>query len=94
LQIDSQSDTKESIYAANLIQCLQGALMLPGVGAVKVELTLRNDGNFVKMRIIDSKSNQNKVFLEGHLPRLSYPTFTGELKQEKEHAFVITFCNH
>ncbi|MDN3505616.1 MAG: hypothetical protein P0S96_00090 [Simkaniaceae bacterium] len=94
LQIDTAYDANASIYATNLIQCLQSALTLPSVGAVKVELTLRNDGSFVKMRIVDSQSNPNKAFLETHLASMRFPAFSGELKKEKEHAFVITFCNN
>jgi|GEM_PF-3021417 len=94
LQIDTESDANASIYAANLVQCLQSALTLPSVGAVKVELTLRNDGTFVKMRILNSQSNPNKAFLETHLVSMKYPAFSGELKKEQEHAFVVTFCNN
>ncbi len=90
LQIDS---AEESIYASDLVQCLQNALQLPQHGAVKLELTLKVDGTFMKMRILESANPANKKFLETHLKSVHYPPFSGPLKKEKEHSFVITFCN-
>ncbi|NGX26389.1 MAG: hypothetical protein K940chlam6_00307 [Chlamydiae bacterium] len=94
LQIDAGSGAEESIYASHLVQCLQNALELPEMGTVKLELTLKCDGTFVQMQILQSASNHNQKFLQSQLHSLKYPAFNGLLKQEKEHAFVITFCNH
>jgi len=91
LQIDS---AEGSIYASDLVQCLQNALELPQHGAVKLELTLKTDGAFVKMRVLESANNANKKFLETHLKSVHFPPFSGPLKKEKEHAFVITFYNN
>ncbi len=93
LEVGQVIKGEENLFAAALIECLQSALDLPEKGAVKVELTLKNDGSFVKMEILQSKSERNKVFLEQELQMVKYPSFNGSLKKEKEHAFVITFCN-
>ncbi|NGX37058.1 MAG: hypothetical protein K1000chlam2_00208 [Chlamydiae bacterium] len=84
----------ESHFAQDLIECLQNTLELPEVGAVKVELTLNNNGSFIQMRILQSESERNRKFLEEELKALHYPAFSGSLKTEKEHAFVISFCSH
>ncbi len=94
LQIDGEYGKDENIFASNLVQRLQNALELPEMGTVKLELTLKCDGTFVQMRVLESASNRNQKFLETQLKALKYPAFSGSLKQEKEHIFVLSFCNH
>ncbi|MBS0629549.1 MAG: hypothetical protein JSS30_04910 [Verrucomicrobia bacterium] len=94
LKIDEESAGEESIFVASLVQCLQETLDLPEFGEVKVEIVLKCDGSFVKMKVLQSQSDRNRKFLEQELKTMSFPPFTGELKNEKEHTFVITFCNH
>lgn len=93
LKIDETSIGGGSNYVGSLIDCLQSALDLPEMGAVKVELKLRKDGSFAHMKVLHTVSKRNKQFLETELPSLSFPAFTGSLQKEKEHVFVITFCN-
>lgn len=93
LKIDEGSMAKASNYAASLIQCLQNALDLPEMGAVKIELTLNRNGSFSGMKVLKSASTRNQSFLQQELQTLKYPAFSGSLKNEKEHAFVLTFCN-
>ncbi len=93
LRIDEESTGEESLFVATLVQCLQETLDLPEYGSVKVELVLRRDGSFVKMKVLHSESEKNKKFLEQELKTVSFPPFNGNLKNEKEHLFVITFCN-
>ncbi len=93
LKVDQEISGEESVFTAALVQRLQSTLDLPEKGAVKVELTLKSDGTFAQMRVLESKSERNQKFLEQELPTLKFPTFSGHLKNEKEHAFVITFCN-
>lgn len=94
LKIDEESSGgEESLFVTTLVHCLQEALNLPEVGEVKVELTLKRDGSFVQMKVLRSESERNKKFLEQELKKLTFPPFDGDLKNEKEHAFVITFCN-
>jgi hypothetical protein len=93
LKIDEGTTGEESIFVSTLIQCLQDALNLPEMGSVKIELVLKNDGSFVQMKILRSESERNKKFLEQELKVIRFPPFSGSLKDEKEHAFVITFCN-
>jgi len=93
LKIDEENLGQECVFVATLVQCLRSTLDLPEVGEVKVELTLRRDGSFVKVKVLQSESEKNKRFLEQELKTITFPSFTGELNNEKEHAFVITFCN-
>jgi hypothetical protein len=94
LKIDEEFEGEESLFIATLIQCLQNTLDLPEFGEVKVELVLKCDGSFIKMKVLQSESERNKKFLEQELKTVSFPEFNGNLKNEKEHAFTITFCNH
>ncbi len=93
LTIDEASSQKADLFTSALIKRLQEDLDLPDLGDVKIELTLKNNGQFAKMQILQSKSNRNCKFLENKLPRLHYPPFNGSLKNKTEHTFVITFCN-
>jgi len=93
LEMDAGVATEENAFAAALIECLQQTLKLPERGAVKVELTLKQDGTFVNLHVSDAQSQRNAFFLEEQLPMIHYPRFTGSLKQEKEHTFVISFCH-
>lgn len=93
LKIDEESTGEESLFVATLISCLQNTLNLPENGAVKVELVLQRDGSFVQMKVLHSESDRNRKFLEQELKTVTFPPFSGNLKNEKEHTFVITFCN-
>lgn len=93
LKIDEGSLREGDNFSSFLIDCLQSGLDLPENGSVKVELTLKNNGSFVRMKVLKSESSRNQKFLEGELHALKYPPFSGSLKNEKEHTFVITFCN-
>jgi len=94
LKVEQVGTSDVAVFTSALIACLQNALDLPERGAVKVKLTLKKEGKFVKMHLISSESALNSKFLEREIPVVSYPSFSGQLKQEKEHTFVITFCNH
>jgi len=83
----------EKNFANELVCCLQKALDLPEIGAVKIALTLKKEGGFVKMQILHSESKQNEKCIEDRIKMLQFPSFSGTLKKEKEHTFVITFCN-
>lgn len=95
LKIDEEISVgeEEGIFVAQLVQCLQQELNLPEIGSVKIELVLKCDGSFVQMKVIHSESQRNKTFLEQELRGVQFPPFSGNLKNEKEHAFTITFCN-
>lgn len=93
LQIDHIESEDAGKYVGTLVDCLQSALHLPDMGAVKLELTLTRDGKCIRVHVVSSKSERNKAFLESELKNVAFPPFTGPLKQEKEHLFVITFCN-
>ncbi len=93
LKIDEECSGEESFFVSSLIERLQETLDLPEIGEVKVELVLKRDGSFVKMKVVHSASEKNKKFLEQELKTVTFPPFSGDLKDEKEHTFVITFCN-
>ncbi len=94
LQIDSMdSNATESDYPNHMVQYLHQSLNLPEFGEVKIQLTLRQDGSVVKLVVLKTESEKNRSYLEGSLPHLRFPPFSGSLSKAKEHTFVLTFCN-
>jgi len=94
LSIERGSGEDQAAYANALVACLKRNLVLPEVGEVKIELMLQSSGSLKGFRVLSSQSERNKRFLETELGKIRYPSFTGSLKSEKEHPFVITFSNH
>ncbi|NGX39770.1 MAG: hypothetical protein KR126chlam1_01103 [Chlamydiae bacterium] len=93
LKVDQVASGEEGLFAQKLVTCLQSALDLPELGEVQVELMLGRSGKFLSMRVLHTASKRNQQFLEKELKGVTFPSFEGALKQEKEHTFVITFCN-
>lgn len=87
------SNEDASQFAKELVACLQRNLVLPEVGEVKVELLLQKNGTLKEFRILSSRSKRNQSLLEETLGKIRYPSFTGSLKNEMEHSFVIAFYN-
>ncbi len=93
LKIDEEGGFGGSNYVGSLIDCLQSGLDLPEVGDVRVELKLGKNGSYLNMKVIRSASKRNQELIESRLPLMKFPPFSGSLQKEKEHSFVITFCN-
>jgi len=94
LKIESGSCEDRVAYTNELIACLKRSLILPEVGEVRGRLVLQNRGSLKEFRMLSCQSERNQRFLETELGRIRYPSFTGSLKSEKEHLFVVTFSNH
>ena len=92
LQIDV-NENQESDYVASLTRYLHTALHLPDFGAVKMELTVREDGSIAKLLVLKAESEENRKYLEKHIPLLHFPPLQGEYAKNNRHAFVLTFCN-
>jgi hypothetical protein len=99
LQIDStdtitEEHTDESgDYISALAGHLHATLHLPDFGEVKIELTLRQDGTVVKLKVLNTESQQNRKYLESHLPLIKFPHLTGSYAKKNEHTFILNFCN-
>jgi hypothetical protein len=93
LQIDAGEEGEQSSYTDTLTSYLYEQLSLPDYGEVKIQLSLRQDGTVAKLVVLKAKNGKNRDYLEKHLPRLRFPPFVGELANQKEHTFVLTFCN-
>jgi hypothetical protein len=72
---------------------LHSSLHLPDFGAVKIELTLRQDGTVAKLKVLKTESEKNKQYLETHLVRLTFPYLKGAYAKQGEFTFVLNFCN-
>jgi hypothetical protein len=75
-------------YTGTLILCLQQSLNLPDFGEVKIKLTLRHDGTVEQLTVLKAESENNRRYLETHLPHVKFPALNN-----LEHTFVLTFCN-
>jgi hypothetical protein len=94
LQIDHiEEKQEETSYYILLASSLKEALELPELGKVKLELTLLNTGQVQTLRILEAESEKNKRYLEQQLIFFGFPPFTEDLKNERRHTFVLTFCN-
>lgn len=95
LKVDSLQEAtgEENRYAGQLVEALQAQLNLPEMGKVKISLSLTSEGQIVQLRILSSENKRNEKFLEEELKQITFPPFTGSLKKEKEHTFVLSFCN-
>ncbi len=87
--IENQAD--DSSYYSSLIRRLQDELHLPEHGEVKIALTLKRDGSVIKVQVIKAESEKNRLFLEKHLPKVTFPHFPFD---KQENTFILTFCNH
>jgi outer membrane biosynthesis protein TonB len=96
LQIDADSGSLSdfpSDYSDQLVGFLHQSLHLPEFGEVKIQLTLHQDGRVAKLVVLKSESDKNKRYLEGSLPQLAFPSFSGSFAKKREHTFILTFCS-
>jgi len=80
-------------YSEFLVAYLQQHLHLPDFGEVKVEISLRQDGNIEKYVVLKTESEKNRKYLEERLPALRFPEFKGKGLSKSRQTFVLTFCN-
>lgn len=90
LHLDEPQEEEAGGYDTSLIGYLRQMLNLPEYGEVKLQLTLKRDGSFVKLVVLKTESEKNRKYLEASLPHLRFPQLEGNKKQE---TFVVTFCN-
>lgn len=96
LTIDTEtSDAGEQAesYIESIVGHLHRSLTLPELGAVKIQLRLRQDGSVIKLIVLSSESKENKRYLETHLPLLHFPRFEEAYVGKKEHEFILNFVN-
>jgi len=91
LHIDQKDE--EEHFADVLVDILHHALHLPDFGEVKIALTLRKEGSIAKLLVLKAESEENRKYLERHLPTLRFPPLQGASAKETEHTFILTFCN-
>jgi hypothetical protein len=70
---------------------LQRYLQLPDIGEVQIQLTLRKDGKIESMKVIKAESEENRKYLEKHLPEISFPLSI--IKGLSSRTFLLAFCN-
>ena len=93
LTIDTETSDQAESYIESIVSHLRRSLTLPELGAVKIQLRLRQDGSVIKLNVLNSESKENKRYLETHLPLLHFPRFEEALAGKKEHEFIVTFVN-
>lgn len=80
----------EKSYQDDLAIYLRHHLLLPEHGDIKVDLTLDRKGKVMDVKILKSKSERNKKYIEKTLSDLSFPSFGENFKNEKQHTFTLT----
>ena len=93
LQIDHADKKEENDYFVTLAHALKKGLELPEEGEVRLELTVSQSGQVLKLRVLHALSATNRRYLELNLPQMRLPPFSEELKNENSHTFTLTFCN-
>lgn len=94
LQVNCLEEEQEEMgYFVTLVALLKERLELPEWGRVKLELILFNTGQVQTVHVLQTESEKNGRYLEQRLMSLLFPPFTEELKKEKNHSFLLTFCN-
>lgn len=88
LKIDIPEENEMSDYNENLILCLRQSLHLPDFGEVKIKITLRKDGSVDQLAVLKAESENNRRYLETHLPLIQFPA-----PKKEKYTFVLTFCN-
>lgn len=71
-----------------LYTTLYSSLKLPEFGEVKLQVTIKKNGTVSNLKIMQSNSEKNKIYLETQLPQLKFPDF---LKDDK--TFTLIICN-
>lgn len=90
LSIVSNSDNSEQQnYKLSLSEHLQKKLSLPEVGAVKLSITVKNNGSISSVSVITFENEKNADYLKNTLRTLSLPCFNGS----EEQTFLVMFKN-
>jgi outer membrane biosynthesis protein TonB len=90
ITLESEKSVRESAFESILMTFLQDHLKLPEAGFVRIQLTLSNQGVFKKLKVINSNSIKNRLYVESILSQLSYPSFEGE--NEKCFQLMLENC--
>lgn len=100
LQIDSLTidtptplSSQEVAYRDELASRLKLLLKLPENGEVKLKLTLDRAGKVHKVKILNSKSNDNRAYIEKTLPLQKMPPFGNNFGSAPEYTFTITLTS-
>ncbi len=83
-----EQNTTNEDYMGTLVLCLRQSLNLPDFGEVTIRLTLRQDGSVQQLDVLKAESENNRRYLETHLPHVKFPALNN-----LKHTFVLTFCN-
>lgn len=92
IALSSLSDP-ESSYISELRHRLELMLKLPERGDVKILLTLNRSGNVDNLTIVNSKSEANKLYVEGKLPKATFSNFGTNFTNHDKYTFQITLKN-
>jgi len=93
LKIDGMDQGENTKYIEELSSHLQTFLRLPEKGDVIVNLKIDRSGKVLDVGIVSSGSEKNQDYVKVNLPKIHFPSFTDELKNEKNHTFYITLSD-
>lgn len=87
------SPEEEALYLAALVTHLKKSLLLPEFGSVKIQLKIMEDGSVKALKVLSSKSENNKSYLEKEIPHLIFPKNEKKSLNKNTETFIFTFCN-
>lgn len=90
--LSSLSDP-ETNYISELRHRLELMLKLPDRGDVKILLTLNRSGNVDQLKIVNSKSEANKNYVETKIPKITFTNFGTNFANYDKYTFQITLKN-
>lgn len=92
-KVEQVVEEVHTAYLEEVLSLFHDSLELPEIGTVTAKVELSKEGTFLSCTILSSQSAKNAVYLQNHLPQLSYPPFNGSLTNKERESFEITFRN-
>lgn len=93
LKIDTMDQERGEKYIEQISALLRSLLRLPEKGDVALHLKIERSGKVLEVKILSSVSERNQTYVKANLPKIHFPSFTEELKQEKDYIFYITLSD-
>lgn len=88
--IESSTDSNSK---SQLCAQLRSFLKLPEYGQVEIKLSLDKTGKVVTLKVLETKSDRNRKYIEELLPRLTFSLHGTDFGKEHIKSFNITLTN-
>lgn len=95
LDLESSSiDSSEELRSYyGILSSSLSHLVLPEFGSVEVYLTLRKDGQILRLEVVSNESQKNRQYVQGMIERMRFPGFVSFFSHTEEKTFHISLRN-